>query len=165
MSPRLKHLLQKANDLLAQNLYNQAEIVLNKALKIKKNEPEVYSLLGEVYCKQGRFKESIVALKKAEFLLPGHPKIIHLLGWATFMNGDAETGRKLLKQALEGLPQDISILCDLAVLENQEQNGHEAEKYALKAMEISPNDPMVQEVFVVVSSFNKIRSQIVENDN
>jgi len=165
MSTKLKHLLEKANDLLTRSLYNQAEVVLTQALKIEKNDPEVYYLLGEVFCKQERFKESITVLKKAESLLPGHPRIIHLLGWATFMSGDVETGRKMLKHALEMLPQDVPILCDLAVLENQAQNGNEAKEYALRAIEIDPENPMAQEVFMVVSIFNKIRSQILEPDD
>lgn len=36
------------------------------------------------------------------------------------MNGDTELGRKLIKQALERIPDDIQILCDLAVLETRQ---------------------------------------------
>lgn len=158
-------LIRQADELLFLNEYNKAELLLNEVIKYEDQNPEIYYLLGEVYCKQRKFNKSIVMLRKSLILLPGNPQVLHLLGWATFMHGDVKKGRKLLKQALKQLPRDVSTLCDLAVLENQQQNEKEAKNYALRAQEIDHNNPLVQEVFRTVLYFGNLRSKLKRKIN
>lgn len=165
MKKDITYLLKTAEKFIVLDRYVDAEAILLKAMQIDSSNPECHYLLGEALCKQGRFRESVKSLKKADLFLPNHPKIWHLLGWATFMNGDSQSGRKLLKSSLKQLPSDVSILCDLAVLENQEANSEEAMNYALKAIELEPENPMAQEVFQVVTTVSKIRSELTKKIN
>ncbi len=158
-------LIRKVDKMLFLNEYNKAEELLNEAIKYDDQNPEIYYLLGEVYCKQTKFYESIVMLKKSLSFLPGNPQILHLLGWATFMHGNAKKGRELLKRALRQLPRNIAILCDLAVLENQQQNKNEAKAYIVRAQEIDPDNPLVQEVFQATLYFDNLRSKLKRKIN
>lgn len=133
--------------------------MLKKILTLDDTNPEVYYFLGEALCKQEHFSESVKMLQKADTLLPNHPRILHLLGWATFLNGDPASGRKLLLLSLKKLPTEISTLCDLAVLENEDGNGEKAKELAQRALSIDPTNSMAQEVFQVVSFVNNLRDE------
>ncbi|PJE68441.1 hypothetical protein COU94_01830 [Candidatus Shapirobacteria bacterium CG10_big_fil_rev_8_21_14_0_10_38_8] len=145
--------------------YQKTEKILKKIIPLDLFNPELYYFLGEALCKQYRFKEALVLLTKADQLLPNHPRIYHLLGWVQFMNGDADLGRMTLKKALEKLPDDVSILCDLAVLENQVQNGQEAIEYATQAIKVDPGNELAQETFQAMTYFQKLRLNLVRRDN
>lgn len=155
---KIKTLLLQAEKALILNQYSHAKKILLSVIELDDKNPEAYYLLGEVYCKTNWFKESVQCLEKANRLLPNNPRIFHLLGWAVFMNGDTKQGRQLLLKALKTLSEDISILCDLAVLENQQFNYEMAEKYALCALEIDPNHPQAQEVFQATQMFKRLSS-------
>lgn len=149
----IQDLIDKANKLMEQNQFDEAEPLLLVAIKRDNKHPEAHFLLGEVYCKQQRFDESVTILEKSNRLLPGNPQVIHLLGWALFMNKDIEGGRAHMQQALTVLPNDIRHLCDIAVLEMHAQNYIQAKTYAQKALHIAPDDEMVQEVNAVIDTF------------
>ena len=161
----MKKLLQAAEQCLILGDNLNAEIISRQVIEVNPDNPEAYYFLGEALCKQEKFQESVNSLKRANKLLPDHPRIIHLLGWVIFMNGDASLGRKLIKQALEKIPQDAQILCDLAVLETRQGNGKKAKEYALKAYEVNPNNPETQEVFMKVVSFDKERTRLFRKAN
>ncbi|OGG29271.1 hypothetical protein A3A63_03695 [Candidatus Gottesmanbacteria bacterium RIFCSPLOWO2_01_FULL_46_9] len=149
----IQDLIHQANKLMEQEHYDEAEPLLLVVIKRDQKNPEAHYLLGEVYCKQQRFAESVTVLEKANRLLPGNPNIIRLLGWATFMNGDIERGREHMKKALTKTPNDIRHLCDFAVLEMHNHNYVAAKTYARTAMNLAPNDDMVQEVNAAIDAF------------
>ena len=162
---KVKKLLIEAERCLILGENPNAEIISRQIVELNPNNSEAYYFLGEALCKQGKFQESVDTLKKANKLLPNHPRIVHLLGWAIFMNGDVELGRKLIKQALENIPDDIQILCDLAVLETRQGNGDLAKEYVLRAFEIDAIHPLVQEVFKTVVHFDKERTRLTRKIN
>jgi cytochrome c-type biogenesis protein CcmH/NrfG len=153
-------LILKAETLLENASYKAAEHVLREVIKEDDTQVEAYYLLGEVLCKQTQFSESVTMLEKANKLQPEHPRILHLLGWAIFMNGDPSRGRELLLKALILEPDDTKIICDLAVLENQTENSDKAIQYATVAQRIAPEDPMVQEVLMVTNMMKDLRSKV-----
>ncbi len=155
-------LVKEGEKLIELAKYKQAEKLLLEAIDYDPKNVEIYYLLGEVLCKQERFQDAIMALKIANKLMPHHPRINHLLGWALFMNGNIENGRKYMQQALLDLPDDIQIICDLAVLENQAESSNEALKYIKKALKIAPEDPMVQEVYQVINMIIRMKSMAKE---
>lgn len=157
-------LVKQADKLIKSRLYDEAEPLLLVALKRDPKNPEVYYLLGEVYCKQQQFAKSVKVLQKANTILPNHPKILHLLGWAHFMNGEADEGRFFMLKALKSEPENIQLLCDLAVLEMQTWNYHEALEYAQKAMILDPSSEMVQEVNSVVVWMYEIYASILQKN-
>ncbi len=152
--------IRKAEVLLEKASYKEAEKILREVIKVDTTQVEAYYLLGEALCKQTQFPESVVMLERANKLLPGHPRILHLLGWALFMNGNPNKGRELLLKALILEPDDIKIICDLAVLENQTEHSDKAVEYATLANKIAPDDPMVQEVQAVTLMIKEMRSKI-----
>lgn len=162
---KVKRLLREAEKCLILGENYNAEIISRQIIELKPNNSEAHYFLGEALCKQEKFQESVDVLRQADQLLPDHPRITHLLGWAIFMNGDVELGRKLIKQALERIPDDIQILCDLAVLETRQGNGDLAKEYALRAFEIDAIHPLVQEVFKTVLRFDKERTRLIRKIN
>ena len=162
---KVKGLLREAEKCLILGENPDAETISRQIIELEPNNSEAHYFLGEALCKQGKFQESVDTLKKANKLLPNHPRITHLLGWAIFMNGDVELGKKLIKQALERIPDDIQILCDLAVLETRQGNGDLAKEYALRAFKIDAIHPLVQEVFKTVVHFYKKRTKLTTKIN
>jgi len=150
-------LIRKAEKFIEQESYPEAELLLKDAIKLDTTNPEGFYLLGEALCKQQKFDESVDSLITADRLLPKNPEIIHLLGWATFMNGNITEGRKLMELSLGQMPDEPRFLCDLAVLEMRAEENDKAFEYAKHAIDAAPTDPMVMEVFHVVSHVRRIR--------
>ena len=145
----VKKLIKQADKCLELARWEEAEKILNQVIKLDLKNPEAYYLLGEALCKQERFIESINILSKADKLLPNNPRILHLFGWTHFMNGNSNVGRKLMEKAHYIFPEDIQILCDLAVLENKEENYNQALIYINEALKIDPMNEMAKEVLQV----------------
>lgn len=95
----IEDLIRRADKLMEKERYDEAEPLLLVALKRAPKSPEPYYLLGEVFCKQHRFAESIEILQKANHMLPNNPNILHLLGWAMFMSGNIPESRRFMELA------------------------------------------------------------------
>ena len=152
-------LVKKAEQYIIFDKCEEAEVLLRKAIKQDNLNPEAHYLLGEALCKQGLFQEAVSELEKADELLPKNARIHQMHGWVIHMNGESEKGRILLLKALEELPDDVSILCDLAVLEIKEENFEKAEKYATEAIKIDPENLQARDVFqntVRFANLNKL---------
>jgi tetratricopeptide (TPR) repeat protein len=157
-------LIQKANALMEINKYDEAEPLLLVAMKHSPMDPEAYYLLGEVFCKQERFIEAITILQKADGLMPEHPKILHMLGWAMFMGGDPDQGRTYMTRALDKDAEDIQLLCDLAVLEMNGKEYQKAKEYVVTAKTIAPMDEMVLEVGSMVEMMSGMYRTVIQKN-
>jgi len=104
---KVKNLIKQADSSLELARWEEAEKILRQVIKFNQKNPESYYLLGEALCKQERFIESISFLSKADKLLPNNPRILHLLGWTHFMNGNPNIGRELMEKAHYIFPEDI----------------------------------------------------------
>lgn len=155
----MNDIFKKIEDLMMAEDYERAREYLIKTIEEDPRNPEAHYLLGDVFCKLGDFENSIKELEIANSLFPQNPQIIHLLGWASFMNRDINRGRKLMEAALSVMPDDIHLLCDLAVLEMNDAN-IKALEYSEKAMKINPHDPMVKEVFMVTNKLHQARENL-----
>lgn len=161
----VKKLIKQADKCLELARWEEAEKILRQVIKFNQKNPEAYYLLGEALCKQERFKESIDCLIKADKFFPDNPRILHLLGWVYFMNGDSIIGRKLMEKAYQIFPEDIQILCDLAVLENKEGNENQALLFINKALKTDPENEMVKEVYQATLYFKELRSRFTKRIN
>jgi tetratricopeptide (TPR) repeat protein len=141
----IEKILKEIEELILEQEYSIAEKYLLRIMDKGPEHPEVHYLLGEVYCKLRKFALAIEQEAIANRLLPGNPQILDLLGWAYFMNGNIVNGRKYIQQALQLNPIEVRSLCDLIVLETRAGN-KVALGYAQKALQIAPQDTMVQEV-------------------
>jgi len=160
----VEKLVRKADQLMELNGYSEAKVILENVLEKEPENVEAHYLLGEVLSKQNDFSSAINHLNKALSLCPGHPRILHLLGWATFMNGNPDLGREFLLLSLTKLPE-VQTYCDLAVLENKQGNFEKAMEYANKAKVIEPENKMVREVIGVITYFRKLRQQLSSEIN
>lgn len=161
---KAEKLVREAEKLIEIEDYQNAEVLLNQALEENPNNAEGHYLLGETLYKLESFSSAVEHLRKAFSLFPGHPRILHLLGWATFLNGDPDSGRKFMLLSIEKLPE-VQTYCDLAVLENGQGNYEEAMEYALKAREIEPESKMVQEVIEAIKYFGQLHEELSNKIN
>ena len=159
---KIEKLLKDIEELIIAQEYSSAEKYLLQVMDRYPEHPEVHYLLGDVYCKLGKFELAIKHEKIANNILPGNSQILNLLGWAYFMNGDILTGSEYIQMALEINPDEIRVLCDLTVLETRAGN-KKALEYAQKALKLAPNDPMVQQVAfaarLVITARGKIKEK------
>jgi Tfp pilus assembly protein PilF len=81
------------------------------------------------------------------------------------MNGDSVLGRKFIVEAHQLLPEDIQILCDLAVLENKEGNEIRAKQHIQKALIIDPDNEVAREVFQAILYFGNLRKKLLKKVN
>lgn len=65
-------LLQMAREDLSRSSYNSAEKILEQAVLINNQAPEVFHLLGHVYTKKGKFKKAALAFERTLHLDPFH---------------------------------------------------------------------------------------------
>lgn len=149
-------LVKKAEELLIAGHFIKAQNLLLEALEKDPDNPEVYYLLGDVLCKLKRFDDAITMLQKADSLLPKHPRIYHLLGWAIFMGGDVPAGRAFLEVALKADSENIQLLADLAVLEMNASNFEKAQDYIERAKKIEPHDELLAEVEMVIEKMKSL---------
>lgn len=158
-------LVRKAEELLISDQYIKAKNLLLEALEKDPNNPEAYYLLGDALCKLHRFKDAIIVLQKADRLLPKHPRIYHILGWAIFMNGDIPAGRAFMEVILNTEPNNAELLADLAVLEMKAGNFNKSQEYIARAKKIAPNDETVLEVEMVIDKMKRLSEQAKRKPN
>ncbi len=148
-------LIRQGEKLLIQGNFEVALGILTDALVADPNNPEVYYLLGDTLCKLSRFEDAITMLHKANKMLSNHPRIVHLLGWALFMNGDIDSGRKLMERSLETDAENEQIYADLAVLELKELNFDQAQYYIQLGKTVAPDDEALNRLQNVVEIFKQ----------
>lgn len=158
-------LVRKAEALLISGQYVKAQDLLAEALEKDPSNPEAYYLLGDTLCKLHCFKDAITVLQKADRLLPKHPGIYHMLGWAIFMNGDIPAGRAFMEVVLKTEPDNTELLTDLAVLEMKAGNFEKSQWYIVRAKKIAPDDEMVIEVEMMVNKMKRLSEQAKKKSN
>jgi tetratricopeptide (TPR) repeat protein len=145
---KIDDILKNIEDLILCEEFLTAKKYLLKFIQKYPEHPVAYYYLGEVYCKLGYFKKSIKELEYSNKLLPNTTQIVQLLGWAYFMSGNLVKGRYWMQKSLSLYPNDARNLCELALLEIRALNKI-ALKYVQKAIDINPNDQMVQEIYFI----------------
>lgn len=155
----VEKVLKEIDALIVDRDYKNAEKYLLRVMEKYPKHPEVHYLFADVYCKLGKFDMAVDHAKIAHKILPDNPQILNILGWAYFMNGEIPTGRKFMEQALKMTPDEVRLLCDLAVLELRDDN-EKAYDYAKKALVLEPHDPLVRQLAYVVNLFMQSKERI-----
>ena len=83
--------------------YRKAIVHLEQSLRLNRDNPEGFLLLGIAYSGIGRYDLTIKALQREEF--SKNPESHFALGSAHMGRGDYETGKRLLKNALSMKPE------------------------------------------------------------
>jgi tetratricopeptide (TPR) repeat protein len=73
-------LVQRANDLMESNRYEEAALMLNDAIKIDPNDAELHYKLGNCFTNNGKFKEAVAPLQKAVTLKKNYSEAYEQLG-------------------------------------------------------------------------------------
>jgi Flp pilus assembly protein TadD len=82
--------------------WNEAELDLEAALKLRPDEPELLNYLGYSWIDRGvRLKEAMAMVEKAVGVNPRSGAMVDSLGWAYFRLGDYKQSVEKLEQAVE----------------------------------------------------------------
>lgn len=101
--------------------------------------------MGDVYSREKNWPLAIENFKKAVAISPNYAEAIHNLGFTYMQAGDFENARKYLIESYQKNPTIFQALYKLALIESHEGNFELAMQYITKAMEIAPNDPVLQQ--------------------
>lgn len=88
---------------------------LEHAVKLNDESANAFYLLGFLCSLELLWKDSVIALQKADQLHPNHPEILRCMGWSLFNAGERAQGTSVLERAHNLNNDDINIMCDLGV--------------------------------------------------
>ena len=133
MFPKDKHLLYLAgNWLMAENGYEQAGRMMEKALAIDKNFPAALNDLAYVYARNRQFAKAFAAMERYITLLPNEPNPHDSYGELLRMAGDYQGSLRQYHLALEMDPDFVTSQLGLAdtfaLMGDQEQARTEYDK-------------------------------------
>jgi len=112
--------------------------------------PKVWNgwfLLGWALRKQGRFNDSLAALKKALELGGEGGDLKNEMAICYMENGDYKAARKELTEALRETSNDIKIISNLGVLALKTGDRDKAASYFRTVLELDSSDPLAQYFF------------------
>jgi Flp pilus assembly protein TadD len=103
-------LLYQGSALEQAGRWDDARIVLERAVNVAPEEPEILNYLGYAQVERRQnVPAALELLKRASKLKPEDAAISDSLGWAQFVTGDAEAAVPVLERAVEGAPADATI--------------------------------------------------------
>ena len=135
-----KALLWQAQIYERMNRWSEAERTYRRVLKERPNSWVTYNELGSFLQGQGRFQEAIQAFREASSAAPASAWALCGLGTAYLQTGDFAAGTESLKKSLTLAPSlDIAVVNTSLALRYQGKY-EDALPYALKAVQLNPND-------------------------
>jgi Flp pilus assembly protein TadD len=125
----------------------EGEPLLRQALTSARNDASVHHALGLLLIRTGQKSEAMPALKRAWELQPDNPRYGYVYGIALNSFGEREKAIAILEDASHRHPNDHQILFTLSTLYRDQGNQTVALQYAKRLMNLSPQDPAVQQLF------------------
>lgn len=128
---------------------NSAEEALVKKLRQQSNTDQSnylwvdHYLLGCAYGRTMKFRNAIRHLNLANQMNPKNAEIIRNIGWIRCIQEKKDTGRKLLRQAINLDPSNALAYNDLGASFMFDEQFDEAEKWIDKARQIDPDDEFI----------------------
>lgn len=144
-----------ADNYLSLQEHDKAKKAALFLLDVSEDSFTAHYMLGFIASKEGDFRLSVDYLEKANALQPNNPEILRCLGWSHAMLSNRTQAIVLLKRALQLLPDDAVILCDLGVCYMQGLEMKEAEQCFKKALESQPQDERALECLRFVEQMNQ----------
>jgi tetratricopeptide (TPR) repeat protein len=136
-----------------------AESHIQKAIKLKPENPGYRYILGFVYSHRKQWDKAIPEFEMAVKKKPNDGEYLRGLGWATYSSGDIVRGLSILEQASRLAPGNANILTDLAVASLSSVDMDKAREYAERAVRLDPSNAVAQDVLQKVLGFSKGFSQ------
>jgi len=128
---------------MSSNLESAIEI-MNVALKNKKNNLQVYLMLGQLYEDAQKYVSALDVLKKADFQFPKNSQVNYVLGTLYDKQNDKNLMLKHMKLAIQFDSKNHQAM-NYAAYSLSEMGIHldEAEKLALQAYNLQKEDPFI----------------------
>lgn len=134
--------LKKIKTLLGAGRLGEAAKLCEK-LSLGGADPQAYSLLADIYARQGRNAEALAALQQTVEVSPadaaGHARLADSL----LQSGRLDQALLHLKRAAELCPEDPKTLSNYAAILLRTQRNAEAEPYLRAALRINPKLPQL----------------------
>jgi tetratricopeptide (TPR) repeat protein len=121
-----------------------------RAVELAPDLVEVRLRVAELYLDQTRPRDAAPHLEALKRLAPDRAEVLSALGRWKFVQGQVDEARPLLEAAVAKLPNDTTLLINLARLEMQENPPRpvEAEQWLRHLLEVDPYDLEGQNVLV-----------------
>lgn len=125
----------------------EGEPLLRQALTLAPDDASVHHALGLLLIRTGQKSEAMPALKRAWELQSDNPRYGYVYGVALHSFGEREQAIVVLEDASHHHPNDHQILFTLITLYRDQGNRKMAIQYAKRLRSLSPQDPVVQQLF------------------
>ncbi|KAB2837682.1 tetratricopeptide repeat protein, partial [bacterium] len=123
------------------NQIPQAIEHVQKALKVRKDVPELYELLGTLYGKQGQYAKGIAAVDQGLKKFPNQERLLFSKGVLQDKQGEFEKSIETMRRLLVVNPRNSSALNYIGYsYADRGMNLQEAVALLTQANEIKPND-------------------------
>jgi len=136
-----------------------AEIHIQKAIKLKPENPGYRYILGFLYSYRRQWDRAIPEFEIAVKKKPDDGEYLRGLGWAIYSSGEKARGLATLEQASRMEPDNANILTDLAVASLSSLELDKAREYAERAVRLDISNVVAQDVLQKVLDFSKGFSQ------
>ncbi len=97
--------------------YGLAEAHFRKAVELRATNADAWMGLAASYDQLGRFDFADRAYDQLLKVAGRQPRIVNNMGYSQLLRGDKKKARKLLNEAIEGIPGDEVVLANLALLD------------------------------------------------
>jgi len=139
-----------------------AESYFRQALNYDPMEPRWHYLLGFTYSVGRQWDKAVTEFDICVKQDDNEPEYLRGLGWVMLQAGQKDRGLSYLHQALVLAPDMVNVLTDLSAAYLSKCDFDEALKYAGRAVEVAPDDPLAQDVYMNVRYFQKEHARLVK---
>jgi enediyne biosynthesis protein E4 len=123
-----------------------AEARLLELTRLAPKDPEAWSLLGQLYEKQNRFKEALAALERSVKLAPGDVPTLSSLAFTHFAEGNLKEAEKTFRKAVRHNSRQSRPAAgphaSFAIFLIRTHKLSEAREELNRALKIDPQDPL-----------------------
>ena len=144
--------------------FDKAITALKQALTIDPKSANSNYLLGFTYSSLGEWKKSIKHLEASDEVQPNHPEILRCLGWSVFHGVSKAKGLILLERALTMAPDDVLIICDLAVCYLNDRKFDRTIQLLNHALKVEPDNEKARDCLETAMFFKREFKKLKEQD-
>ena len=131
--------VSKAYNAYRQKQYDLAQNMLRKHLKVHPNDSKAWALLGDVYLKQGRYRDSIRAARQRLQHGQPHWAVYASMGWSYYRLGQYQESVRSYGQAIELNPNDANVHLTMGTALKKLNRDSEAIQHWNMAAQLDPN--------------------------